>query len=339
MSSQKCPDCGLVNWIDATDCKRCGAPLAGAQEAEEFLPQPQVVFEGEKPARALGVMMIVWGALLTGAGLYLLSFGPMSPVLVGGPAILITGIFVTRGSQGIFGLYFLGVVVMSVWLGATNGAATGIGSFLFPGLVGLLVARRRLPVLAGVLMGLSCFAVVGTLVFAAVMLSGAKVAWRDFRPAEGFFTVQMPSEPIAHDPMKSQVASYTLTKHAYESRVLGQGSTLFVVVEFTPPVTMQGVSIDKLLEAEVDALVQKVNGTIVSKRSINLGGYSGMEFEMRPPENLALASPRSFGRVFLNSEHEYMMVITGSESSDLLAGKDMFLNPQFSYRSANQPGR
>jgi len=338
MSGQKCPACGLMNWSEATNCKRCNALIHEASETYGVLPPPPMTFEGEKPARGLGFLMIIWGFLFLAGDLYLLlTFGSTGPGLVVGPVILITGIFVMRGRHEIFFLYFLGVAVLSVWLAKTQNVPLAIGSFFFSGLIGLLVAKRRLPVVAGLLMGLSCVALFGTIVFSAVMLQGVKkVAWRDFRPAQGLFTVQMPSEPIAHEPTTERSGPYMFTRHMYESRV-GGGSTLYIVVDFSPPLSMENFSYEKALDWELNNIAQKTSSAIVSKTNVTVNGYPGVEFELKPPDNLALASPKSFGKIFMNSEHEYLMSITASEGSELLAGKDTFLNPQFSYRTANQP--
>jgi hypothetical protein len=196
-----------------------------------------------------------------------------------------------------------------------------------------MVAKRRFPILAGFLIVLSCVAFMAPFLIAG-MLKPGKVAWQDFRPAQGLFAVKMPSTPKAHESQVERVGSYTMTNHPYESQVRGQGSTLFVVVDFSPAISMEGVSYDQMLEGELSSLVRRTSSTLVSKRAISVNGYSGLEFELKPPEKLALASPKTFGKIFMNSEHLYMMGITASEGSELLAGKDDFLNPTLSYRSA-----
>ncbi|HEV2705589.1 MAG TPA: hypothetical protein VGV59_06665 [Pyrinomonadaceae bacterium] len=39
MTNPKCLNCGLVNFADASECKRCGAALGAAAEADEMPPQ------------------------------------------------------------------------------------------------------------------------------------------------------------------------------------------------------------------------------------------------------------------------------------------------------------
>jgi hypothetical protein len=335
MSSQKCPNCGLVNWSDVTNCKRCNAPLQQFNGAA-VLPALQL----DQPPRVLGFLMIIWGVVILAAGLFVYRVGgSVDPLLLGGPMILLSGILVMRGHSAAMGVYFLGLVGMCVWMGVAKGLPAAIVGFIFPGLVGLMVAKRRFPILAGFLIVLSCLAFLAPFLIAG-MLKPAKVAWRDFRPAQGLFTVKMPSEPITHAPQVDHVGSYTATNHPYESLIRGQGSALYIVVDFSPALSTEGVSYEKILDAELNGLVTRTSSTLVSKRSTSVNGYPGLEFEMKPPEKLALSSPKCFGKIFMNSEHLYMMGITASETSELLAGKDDFLNPTFSYRSANtQPAR
>lgn len=331
MSNQKCPDCGLVNWADATNCKRCEAPL---QHMSLGGPVALSVHQEDRPARVLGVLMIIWGVVITGAALFILKVGgSVDPLLMGGPAILISGILVMRGHSAAMGLYFLGLIGTCVWTAATKTLPVAIVGFVFFGLIGLMVTKRRFPILAGLLMVLSCLAILAPFLIAGLLKPG-KVAWQDFRPAQGLFSVKMPSAPIAHDPRVERVGSYTMTNHPYESLVRGQGSTLYVVVDFSPALSTEKMSYEQMLDAELNGLVTRTSSTLISKRSITVNGYTGLEFELRPPEKLALSSPKTFGKIFMNSEHLYMMGITASEQSELLAGKDDFLNPMLSYRAA-----
>ena len=67
MSSQKCPSCGLTNWSDALECKRCKAPQQPLEATAAIRPS-MPIFDEEKPATALGILMIIWGALMLTAG-------------------------------------------------------------------------------------------------------------------------------------------------------------------------------------------------------------------------------------------------------------------------------
>ena len=244
MSSQKCSDCGLVNWADATFCKRCNAALQNLNEAGGFGPPTQPRLQSEKPAS----MMI-----------------------------------------------------------------------------------RRYPVLAGLLIVLSCVLVIGTFAAIGMLRRHSRVSWRSFRPEQTFFTVQMPSEPIVRDPIVSQHGPYMLTKRIYESRITGQGAAVYIIVNYMPAIPTDRVSYEEMLEAELNAAAAVTSSTVVSKQSITVSRYKGLEAELKPPANLALKSPKTFIKLFMNSDQLYVMQITATQKSELLAGKDIFLTPQFSY--------
>lgn len=333
MSSQRCPSCGLVNWSDAPNCKRCDAPLQPVLNDEH---QPAYGFAPERPPIGMGILMMVWGGLLLVADLYLLMLsGRPSPALavVGGPMILIAGFLLMRGNGGAMAVYFLGMAVMGVSLVANHGP-TGIAFLIFPALIGLLVGTRRLPGLAAVLMVLSCIGLVGVLLIPNLLGISNRVAWRDFRPAQGMFTVKMPSDPIARPSKTERFRGYTLTTHPYESIIGTQGTALYVVVDFSPALSLDGLSYNDILEAELASAVGNTNSTVVSKRNTTVNGYPAIEFEVRPPAIRDVQNPKVFGKVFMNSEHLYVMQILASESSELLANKETFLNPTFAYQAA-----
>jgi hypothetical protein len=74
MNNRKCPGCGLVNFADAPECKRCGTPL-DPSAAEDFVWDDESVGEGGKKRRGLlrrvlavlavlAVLLVGWHASL-----------------------------------------------------------------------------------------------------------------------------------------------------------------------------------------------------------------------------------------------------------------------------------
>lgn len=333
MSSQKCPACGLINWSSEESCKRCNAPLHELDESPNVEPAWQSRVEAEKPSRVLGLLLIVWGVLLCATGLILFAYsGITHAVLVGGPIIAVSGILVMGGRRAGVYLYFLSVAIMAVWLAKTQSLPLAIGSSIWQGLIGLLVAKRRFPILAGLLILISCLSLLAPFIIAGLLKHEQKVAWREFRPSHGLFSVNMPADPIAQNPVVMNIQKYTMTKNCYESTIARQGGVVYCVADFSPPISVEKVTYEKMLEAELDNLVGSSRSILASKQSTTVNGYPGLEFEMKPPENVALRSPKNFGKIFMNSDHYYFLMITASEGSELLAGKDGFLNPSLSYR-------
>ena len=61
MSSVKCPQCGLVNWSTAPECKRCGALIATDDEAGDYQDvSTRYSLEKEVRVEPLFSGLIVW---------------------------------------------------------------------------------------------------------------------------------------------------------------------------------------------------------------------------------------------------------------------------------------
>jgi hypothetical protein len=203
-----------------------------------------------------------------------------------------------------------------------------VSVFLYTGLVGLLVAKRRLRILAGFMMTFSCLALVAAVAIPAILRANTKVTWRDFQPPHGQFTIKMPTTPTAREVRNEVPGGYTIRRYLYESIIPGQGTAQYVVVDYSPALAVADTdSYERLLQLELNAMAARTSSTVLSKRTVNINGCTGIEFEMKPPANLALKSPRTFGRLFMNAEHLYMMHLTASDSSELLASKEMFFGP------------
>jgi hypothetical protein len=114
MNSSKCLHCGLVNFADATTCKRCGAAIADSSQTPEFQGfnqppvQPAATFGSPqqapiKPQSAslwenAGFRKIIFGVCWIVGGLILTQF--TSFIFYG--AIIFGGIDVLRGVVGLF---------------------------------------------------------------------------------------------------------------------------------------------------------------------------------------------------------------------------------------------
>lgn len=108
-------------------------------------PPPQNAPVRAKPPRVLGVLLAVWGLCLSlGAVIILALSGEASPLVVGGPAILTSGVFVAVGRKaGVF-VYFAGIIGMGVWMAVETGSIwQGVGRMIFGILIGLLLCRPK----------------------------------------------------------------------------------------------------------------------------------------------------------------------------------------------------
>lgn len=177
------------------------------------------------------------------------------------------------------------------------------------------------------------FACVAGLVFGAIVYNvgmglirgHAKVNWIEFHPDGQNITVMMPNEPRRHEPMQQTLPTGSVTMHAFLSEVRGQGIAGFSYADYS------GVEIgdtSQALDGALNGMLNKSNSKLVSKAPINYQGMPGLEFEVTPPESAGIKNGRGYGKILLSNNRLYIIFISASENTDLIAGKDQFLNPK-----------
>jgi hypothetical protein len=179
------------------------------------------------------------------------------------------------------------------------------------------------------------FMTVGAIAFAGIGLAlvfyvighrkTAAVHWQDFRPRQSEMTFIMPGEPKALDEMVTPTVMGLIKHRIYESVVGGQGSVAVCVVEY-PSQLPEGLPVEAILNGELEGALKRTNSTLISKRDITIGGYSGLEFEMAPPSNLTPRIEKGFGKLVQTRDHLYMFLILPMEGSTLFNERDKFLS-------------
>ncbi|HEX5703868.1 MAG TPA: hypothetical protein VFX97_11755 [Pyrinomonadaceae bacterium] len=181
-------------------------------------------------------------------------------------------------------------------------------------------------------LGKACACVLGLSVAVIIYTFGmgvirghAKVNWIEFRPDGQTFTIAMPNEPIREKMDLPPIPNGKISAHVFISEVQGQGVAGFCYADYS------GVELSDtayVLDGALNGLVTRSNSTLLSKNPTNYQGMPGLDFELTPPESAGVKNGRGFGRLLISGNRLYMFFITASEGSDLLAGKDKFLNPQ-----------
>jgi len=177
------------------------------------------------------------------------------------------------------------------------------------------------------------FACVGGLVLGAIVYNvgmglirgHAKVNWIEYQPDGQGITVMMPNEPRREEPIPPTLPRGSVSMHAFLSEVRGQGVAAFSYADYS------GVEIDdtsQALDGALNGMMNKSNSKLVSKTPINYQGMPGLEFEFTPPESAGIKNGRGYGKIFLSNNRLYILFISASENTDLIAGKDQFLNPK-----------
>jgi hypothetical protein len=175
---------------------------------------------------------------------------------------------------------------------------------------------------------------VAALMFGAVALTavigvvkGRKVRWVEYHPDGLPITVMMPNEPTRSQPIVTPMAPGTMSNHTFVSVVNGQGTALFVYVDYTGFEITDELA-TRALDEELNDFAERTHSTVITKTPITYQGMTGLEFELSPSEQLGPKGGRSYGKMFFTSYRLYFLSLAAGNDTDLLANKDQFLNPK-----------
>lgn len=316
-ASMKCPQCGLVNFTTAEWCKRCG-----------------LSFTGEEPQDSAA-----WVPAWAGASSYAPGF---APAFDEGPkderlakfssATPIVGILLMVVGKNVhFGLPVMGLLTLLVGLVA--------------GVVALARIRRNGAVYGGgraakvgVAVNAAMFLLFGVVPLAYLMsLRGAFAAtrapeWREYKSPQDGFNVQMPGEPVVKEktinvPNMGAVPGKMAVVNLGDNGSCMVG--LFDYGRYTGDLTNADFS--RLTEQMLDESVKRIETgskfTTLSRKSITLDGYQGVELEGLPPDEVRGSRPMyDTFRVYIVPPRMYFLSIGGPLTGDLYKQKDKFLN-------------
>lgn len=186
--------------------------------------------------------------------------------------------------------------------------------------------QSRFPILKG-------FAIVAVVlaVFAGVLWlgmgfirGGAKIQWSEYHPDGLPITVMMPNTPVRLGPVVTSIpGGGTMSQHQYTSTVAGQGAAMFSFADVRGAF-LNRADMPRYSEAALQGLLPHLNAALVSKTPIEFQGMPGLEFEIKSLDD----DERGYGKLFVSPTRMYVLIIAGHEGTNLMAGKDQFLNPQ-----------
>lgn len=185
--------------------------------------------------------------------------------------------------------------------------------------------KRKLPILKGFVISMVALAAVSAVRY--TLFGRSNINWVEYHPESINLTVMMPGEPTRIEPVTTPLASGSMTNHSFASFVSGQGSAVFCFVDYmgTGDWSSRDV-IKQALDAELSDYLRQTNSKLISKKEITYGGMSGLEFELQVPDNSGAKAARSYGRMLIAQSRLYFLTFTAAEGTELLAGKDKFLN-------------
>lgn len=196
----------------------------------------------------------------------------------------------------------------------------GVSNYALPS------ATRQQSSLARLFTGVAGFAF-GAIVFTVAIgfIRGhGSVNWIAYHPDGLGITVMMPNEPTAEQQTQTPVPGVTVTAHAFISEVRDQGIAVFAYADYSG-LNIGGTS--EALDKSLNGLITNSKSTLVSKSPITYQGLPGLEFECTPPESAGIRNGHGYGKILLSEPRVYIVFITASEDTDLLASKERFLNP------------
>jgi hypothetical protein len=183
--------------------------------------------------------------------------------------------------------------------------------------------------IAKVLVGVGSLIVVSLVVVVALgalsYKKHSKVVWREFRPGEPGLMVMMPAEPTAQDPIVTPTQMGEIKNYPYSAVISGQGTTMFCIVTFPFNFSDYSSRTDKILDGELDSLMKRTNSTLVSKHSLDEGQTKGLAFDF------TTGSEKGSGKLVLGGNRMYLLSIIASDKSELMEGKEKFLNAEIPY--------
>ena len=156
-----------------------------------------------------------------------------------------------------------------------------------------------------------------------------RVKWTEYHPDGLSFTVMMPNEPTSLEPKLTPLPTGNMSNHTFLATVAGQGTVMFCYVDYTGAV-IETDRVPEALDATLEEFMTLTKSTLVAKKSITYQEMPGLEFEVSPPAEGSTKISRGYGKIFFNfnSSRLFVLSITANEGSDLLAGKEQFLNPK-----------
>lgn len=153
---------------------------------------------------------------------------------------------------------------------------------------------------------------------------GAKIQWSEYHPDGLPITIMMPNKPVRLEPVVTSIpGGGTISQHQYTATVPDQGSAMFSFADVSGRF-INRADMPSFSEAALQGLLPQLNASLVSKSPIEFQGMPGLEFEIKSLDD----DERGYGKLFVSPTRMYVLIIAGHEGTNLMAGKEKFLNPQ-----------
>lgn len=162
--------------------------------------------------------------------------------------------------------------------------------------------------------------------------AAGKPAWREFKPANDGFAIRMPGETVVKErainvPKLGPVPGKMMSVELGESGVCMVG--YFDYGRYTGDFTSADFAeqAQDLLDAGADSAVAGVKFTTLSRKSITLDDYQGLELEGKPPDEVQGRRPLYMTfRIYLVPPRLYILSVAGPVTGALYKEKETFFD-------------
>lgn len=142
--------------------------------------------------------------------------------------------------------------------------------------------------------------------------TSANYAWQEYKAPDDSFTILMPAKPVESvESLPSPGGQGQM--HMVAADMGRQGAYMVGYADY--PGNTKSVSSDTLLDMAANGAVTHSGATLVSKKSITLDGYPGVELELLPPEGQR-EKGRGFCRIYWIAPRIYMTFAGGPDTRE-----------------------
>jgi hypothetical protein len=147
--------------------------------------------------------------------------------------------------------------------------------------------------------------------------------WQEYQSEDKSFSVSMPTKPVETVQSRS-TATGQLPMHVMTGRMSQDG--FYGVAYADYPVASKSMSASTSLDAAAQGAVHHSGAELVSKKSITLDGYPGLELDMNIPEEKVPGGGQAACRIIWVAPRMYIVCVGGSNSSDIYSTRTKYFD-------------
>jgi hypothetical protein len=150
--------------------------------------------------------------------------------------------------------------------------------------------------------------------------AAASGTWQEYKAPDNSFTISMPTKPVeSAQSLPNNTKMHVLTGNMDRNGFYGLAYADYKMDTSKVPDSL-------LLDGAAQGAASNSGAKIVSKKSITLDGYPGLELDMEVPPDKAPGGGRVACRIIWVAPRIYIIAAGGPESSDVYATRVKFLD-------------